>query len=106
MMDTKSLMQWGLVVVGSVMGLAVVMLGVEAVVHDGEVANTIVQQLIGVLVWGMPVIGGVLGLHQLSSAYVAVKQATAQQQTAQTQAVVAAASVPTAAPVMPPPAGL
>ena len=94
-MDTKSLVQWGIAVIGGVMGVTVVMLGVIAVVHDGEVATTIVQQFIGVVAWGMPVLGGLLGINQVASALVSIKQASAGATVA-----VAQATTPAAAPVI------
>lgn len=77
MMDTKDLVKWGVWIVGACMFAAIVMLGIIAWVHDGEVATTIIQQLIGVISWGMPVLGGILTVNQVAAGFVAVKQANA-----------------------------
>lgn len=106
-MDTKQLVREGVWIVGGVMAIAMIMLGIEAIVHDGDVANIIIQQLISVLVWGMPAVTVLLGINQSAAALVAIKSNNTPTQATQ-PAPVAVAVAPVAtqpAPVAPTLAG-
>lgn len=76
-MDTRGLVREGVWIVGGVMVASVLMLGLIAWAHDGEVANTIINQLIGVIEWGMPLLVALLIGNQGAAALVAIKGNTA-----------------------------
>lgn len=72
-METKQLVREGVWIVGGVMVASVVMLGLIAWAHDGDVARVIIAQLIGVIQWGMPIVGVLLGVTTTAGAFVSVK---------------------------------
>ncbi len=80
MVETKDLVKWGVVALGGVSAAAIVMLGLIAWAHDGEVANQIVTALLNVLQLSVPGLTILVGVNQVGSAFVSVKQVGAQAQ--------------------------
>lgn len=68
-MNSQQLAREGAWIVAGVMGACIIVLGIEAIVHDGELAQTITTQLIGVIQWAIPVLGGLVMVGQAVAAY-------------------------------------
>lgn len=73
-MNSQQLAREGAWIVAGVMAVCIVMLGIEAVVHDGQLAQVVTSQLIGVVQWAIPVLGGLVAVGQVAGIYVAKGQ--------------------------------
>lgn len=73
MMEAKQLAQWGIIATGGLMLVSIVMLGLLAILRDGEVTPQVVQLLAGVVGWGLPVLGVLVVGGQTAAAVITVK---------------------------------
>lgn len=51
-----------------IVAAAILMLGLLAVAHDGQIADAIASSLEGAIAWGLPVIGAIITASQFASA--------------------------------------
>lgn len=68
--DIQPLVREAVRAVSAIVVSAIVMLGLLAIVRDGEVASAIASSLENAITWGLPVIGAIVVALQIMSGYV------------------------------------